>query len=338
MFSLFFNTAATELPILKPLNFKWDGKFILQKNATMDSLSYWLTDSVVWKTDTLQMAMTYLKSDSVFNLVPQTDTLNISMRKLRIKPSKKPVHVKVEPYNLTTNISPTFEIYNPIALKFETPLAELDLSKIKLSLKVDTILKTIPFKWRQVDSTRMNYAIDYKWIPEKSYKLEIDSAVFKSIYNKVSNKFSGDFTIRSLDEYSSVKMYMSVFNPKAVMQVLDTKDQVLATRRASQNGTVFEYLKPGDYYVRMFIDENGNGKWDTGDLSAKRHPEEVYYYPNKMTLMANWEFEETWDYKAVPLLKQKPAELIKDVSKKDGKSTKKDKDGNTSNKNKTGIR
>jgi len=32
--------------------------------------------------------------------------------------------------------------------------------------------------------------------------------------------------------------------------------------------------------------------------------------------MANWEFEETWDYTTVPLLKQKPAELLKDASKK----------------------
>jgi len=32
--------------------------------------------------------------------------------------------------------------------------------------------------------------------------------------------------------------------------------------------------------------------------------------------MANWEFEETWDYKEVPLLKQKPVELIKASVKK----------------------
>jgi hypothetical protein len=61
----------------------------------------------------------------------------------------------------------------------------------------------------------------------------------------------------------------------------------------------------------LFIDENGNGKWDSGDFMKRRHPEEVYYYPKKMTLMANWVFEETWDYLQVPLLQQKPPELIK---------------------------
>jgi len=66
----------------------------------------------------------------------------------------------------------------------------------------------------------------------------------------------------------------------------------------------------------LYIDENGNGKWDPGDLATNRQPEEVYYYPKKLTLMANWEFEETWDYKLVPLLNQKPNEIRKDASKK----------------------
>jgi len=320
VFSIYFNTTAAELPVIKPLNFEWEGKYLLQKNKTLDSLTYWITDSIVWKTDTLQMTMTYLKSDSLFNLVPVTDTLNVSMRKVRANPrartSGKQADLKVEALKFTNNIASTFEIYNPVILRFEAPLSEIDISKITLSQKIDTVLKPIPFKWRQIDSTKMSYAVEYKWEPETSYELSIDSAVFKSIYNKVSTKYTAQFKIRSLEEYSSVKMLMAEFNPKAVMQVLDAKDQVLATRPVVEKGTVFEYLKPGDYYVRLFIDLNGNGKWDTGELNGRHQPEEVFYYPKKMTLMANWEFEETWDYKLTPLLKQKPLELRKDTSKK----------------------
>jgi len=320
VFSLFFNTVMKELPKIKPLNFEWEGKYLLQKNNAMDSLTYWITDSLVWKTDTLKMTVSYMKTDSVFNLVPTTDTLNISMRKARLNPkarlAKKPTDLKVEPLKYLNNIASTFEIYNPIILNFEAPLSDIDISKIKLNQKIDTTFKSIPFKWRQIDSTKMNFAIDYKWVAENSYELNIDSAAFKSIYNKISNKFSGQFKIRSLDEYSSVKMFLAEFNPKAVLQVLDSKDVVLASKPASEKGTVIQYLKPGDYYVRMFLDNNGNGKWDSGDLASRLQPEEVFYYPKKLTIMANWEFEETWNYRLVPLLKQKPTELIKDASKK----------------------
>ncbi len=317
-FSLFFNTIQSELPTIKPLNFDWEGKYIIQKNAAMDSLTYWLTDSLIWKTDTLKLTMTYMKSDSLMKLVPVTDTLNISMKKVRetAKRPKNPLIKKVEVYNLSNNLAPSFEIYNPIILRFEAPLANMDLSKIKLKQKVDTTFKTIPFKWRQMDSTKMVYAIENKWIAETSYELKIDSAAFTSIYKKASIKFSSQFKIRSLDEYSKVKMFLSVFEPKAVIQILDSKDNLLVSKSANAKGTVFEFLRPGDYYVRLFIDENGNGKWDTGELATNRQPEEVYYYPKKLTLMANWEFEETWDFKLVSFLNQKPTEIRKDASKK----------------------
>jgi len=262
--------------------------------------------------------MTYLKTDSLFQLKPVTDTLNISMRKARVNPRAKIkiVKPKIEPLKIMNNVASTFEVYTPITLTFEAPLSVIDLSKIKLSQKKDTTLKQIPFKWRQIDSTKMTFNIDYKWIPEMSYQLNIDSAAFTSIYKRTSSKLKSDFKIRSLDEYSSVKMLLATFNPKAVLQILDSKDVLLASKPASEKGTLFQYLRPGDYYVRMFIDENGNGKWDTGDLTTRRQPEEVYYYPKKLTLKANWDFEETWDNKLVPLLRQKPAELIKISSKK----------------------
>jgi uncharacterized protein (DUF2141 family) len=317
-FGLFFNTASVDLPVIKPLNFNWDGKFILQKNSTKDSLTYWLTDSTVWKVDTLQITVGYLKSDSLMKLVPVTDTLNIFMRKGRVNPKikvKKTV-TKVEPYKFTNNIASTFEVYSPIVINFEAPLADIDISKIKLQQKVDTVLKAIPFKWRQLDSTKTAYAIDNKWVPEMNYELKIDSAAFTSIYRKISNSFTGQFKIRSLDEYSSVKIALTEFNPKVVFQILDSKDMLLATKPAVEKGTVFEYLRPGDYYIRMFIDLNENGKWDTGELATQRQPEEVFYYPKKLTLMANWEFDEKWDYKETPLLKQKPVDIQKDASKK----------------------
>ena len=321
VFSLFFNAPQTALPEIKPLNFDWEGKYLLQKNLTMDSLTYWLTDTLVSKIDTLEMTMTYLKTDSLFKLVPVTDSLNVIMRKARVNLKAKPVKksatdLKVPELKFTNNVSSVFEIYNPIKLSFEAPLEEIDISKIRLSQKVDTTYKTIPFEWRQTDSTKMTYSINYKWVAEMSYQLKIDSAAFKSIYKRTSNKISSDFKIRSLDEYSSVKMLLSEHNPQAYLQILDPKDVLLATKQAKEKGVVFQYLKPGDYYVRMFIDENGNGKWDTGDLSTRRQPEQVFYYQKKLTLMANWEFEETWDYKKLTLLQQKPAELRKSTTTK----------------------
>lgn len=61
----------------------------------------------------------------------------------------------------------------------------------------------------------------------------------------------------------------------------------------------------------MYIDANKNGKWDTGDFGKKIQPEEVYYFPKVWEMKANFEFEETWDVKSIPLDKQKLDEIKK---------------------------
>ena len=319
-FTLYFNATLTDLPVIEPLNFEWDDKYLLQRNNSLDTLSYWLTDSLVWNVDTLKFAMTYFKTDSIFQLEQTTDTVSISMRKARVNPKAKKKgedeEPKKEPLPIKTNIANTFEIYNLLSIQLSEPLASYDFSMVRLNEKVDTILVPLKYEWQLTDSTKMNFSIKYDWEAEKSYTLEVDSAAFVSVYDKISDKFTGSFKIRSLDEYSELKIALTNYDPRAVIQVLDSKDKVLRTQAATSPEVLFQHLKPADYYVRLFIDENENGIWDTGNFSARRQPEEVFYYPHKLTLRANFEFTETWDHKELPLLEQKPLEILQDISKK----------------------
>ena len=78
----------------------------------------------------------------------------------------------------------------------------------------------------------------------------------------------------------------------------------------------FEYIAPGVYYLRMYIDEDGDGKWSTGKYADHRQAEQVYYFPYSVELRAFWDVEEEWDIMEFPLLQQKPAELINTKDKK----------------------
>ncbi|MBN2766023.1 MAG: Ig-like domain-containing protein [Paludibacteraceae bacterium] len=317
LFKMFFNNTLTELPDIKPLNFDWEGGYIIQQNNSLDSISYWLTDSSLIKTDTLEMVVNYLKTDSVFNLVPQSDTISVFVRKPKTTNRNRgsqstPATVH---YKLSSNASNSFDVYNPLYFRFDAPLHNFDIEKIQLSEKVDSVLKPLKFDWAPHDSTKMIYALKYKWEPEKSYEINVDSAAFTSIYNLTTNKFKAQMKIKSLDEYSSLRFATEPYDSLVVFQLLNTKDIVIQTKPATESGTLFEYLKPGDYYVRAFIDKNTNGIWDTGNVETRTQPEEVYYYHKKLTLRANWEFEESWRINEMPLLQQKPAELKKDGAK-----------------------
>ena len=52
-------------------------------------------------------------------------------------------------------------------------------------------------------------------------------------------------------------------------------------------------LEPGDYQIRFIIDENKNGRFDTGDFSRKLQAEKVLYYSEAISIKSNWELELT---------------------------------------------
>lgn len=57
----------------------------------------------------------------------------------------------------------------------------------------------------------------------------------------------------------------------------------------SSASTSIPNLEAGVYTLRMICDKNQNQIWDPIDLSAKRRPEPIFIYPEKIKLRANWE-------------------------------------------------
>ena len=78
-------------------------------------------------------------------------------------------------------------------------------------------------------------------------------------------------------------------------------------------------MSPQTYYLRMFVDENENGKWDTGDYDKDLQPEPVYYFSEEIECKAKWDVSKTWNPTARPLNEQKPAKIMK--QKADRKKT-----------------
>ncbi|NCW11725.1 MAG: hypothetical protein EBV82_00945, partial [Chitinophagia bacterium] len=50
-------------------------------------------------------------------------------------------------------------------------------------------------------------------------------------------------------------------------------------------------LPPGDYQLKLLLDENNNGIWDTGKYSQQKQPEIVIKLPTILNVKANWENE-----------------------------------------------
>ena len=288
---------------------------LLQANPTRDTLVYWLTDSIAIRQDSIFLEMTYLKSDSLYNLVPATDTVSAIYRAPRMTQKAKEAQEKKareRKLDLKSNAKDKFEVYDTLSVVAAFPIDSIYTDSIRLYEKQDTLLIDKPFTLRQKDV--MSFQIIAPLQQGKQYELHLDSAAVRDIYGVASDKKKFTLRLKTAEDYSTLLILLPNYDPRIRLQLLSEKDQPVRELPAREEGTKFEYLTPKTYYLRLYFDLNGDGRWTTGDWITKRQPEPVYYFPAKLTLRANWDFEERFDYLARPQLEAKPRELRKDAS------------------------
>lgn len=325
-FTLVFSAPQDSLPWLEPLRYSeidsvasdsaWVNFLdyvLVQTNKTHDTITYWLTDSLAIQMDTIPFSMTYQFSDSLYNIIPKTDTIFAIYRHPRLSEKALETYLRNKQnrkLELKTNSSSKFNIYDTLTILSAYPLDSIHESGIHLMQKVDTNMLPVEFILHRKDSLGMAVGIIAKLKPEESYQLIIDSAACCDIYGACNNKLETKLTLKSLDEYSTLKVQMKHFDPRARIQLLNDKDVVLKELSALETGAVFQYLEPTTFYLRLYIDWNEDQKWTTGDWLTHRQPEPIYYYPAKLKLRANWDFEETFDHLVLPQTQSKPQALI----------------------------
>lgn len=334
-FTLLFSAPQAQEPMLLPLRLENDSLgtdtnwvdftqyCLLQTSLTRDTFTYWLTDSVAIKMDTIRFAMRYQKSDSLYQLHTQTDTVMAIYRAPRMSDKAREAQARKqqqEPLHISCNARKGFEVYDTLAITSATPLRKYIKDSIHLQHKVDTTWQDMPFEIIGMEAnstyTQRKLQLLAKLQPNETYQLLVDSAAIWDIYGKCNNEEEYSMQVRSLEEYASLNVKLEDFTPQAYIVLLDDKDRPVKQMQANVNGCKFEYLMPKTYYLRMFIDSNGDGKWTTGDWMSKRQPEAVYYFPKKLNLRANWDFEETFSWKSIPVLEQKPRALRKESNSK----------------------
>ena len=109
----------------------------------------------------------------------------------------------------------------------------------------------------------------------------------------------------------------------AYVELLNKSDKAVAKVQVVDDRADFFYLKPAEYYLRLFVDRNGNGIWDTGCYDELRQPEAVYYFPKPLTVKAKWDMEQAWNVQGIRRVEQKPKAITK--QKPDKKKNPKDR-------------
>jgi len=355
-FSLYFSAKADTLPTIKGLDFDEKDAFIIEPSIKNDTIRYWIKDTVLCERDTLTLQVDYLYTDTLGNLVPKRDTLammnklskekRLAMAKDEMEKKEKEMKkrrrkgdtlnvVETKFFKMNVDAPSSMDINRNISLQFEEPVQSIDTAAIHVDVKVDTLWNEERFIFMADTVAPRKYYILSDWKPGNEYRLRIDSTAIKSIYGLHTDKVENTVKIKTLEEYGTLYLNIKGIEGNAVVQLLNSSDAVVREQKVKKNNTCdFYFLQPNTkYYIRMYIDSNNNGKWDTGLYDKKVQPEEVYYYPKVWEMKANFEFEEDWDVKAVPLDRQK----LDEIKKQKPEEAKKIKDRNKERAKKLGL-
>ncbi len=318
-FTLHFNTKLDTVPLPVPSNFipKDSSWYFVQQTEGGAAVNYWLADSTVWKQDTLQVRISYPKSDSLNILRPQTDTVRLILRR---RPAEKKKKKKDESdpivfLGMQIDAPNSMDLFDTISVTFNEPVLDINKDMFFLHQKNDTVWNTVDFDFFPDSTNSLNYFIKRSWKYAEEYRIEVDSAVIHSLYGKWNDLFTGEFKIKKKDEYGHLYLNINGVDTTAFVELLNSGDAPVRKAKVKEGGVLFMDLKPDKYYARIVIDTNGNGMWDTGNYTEKRQPEEVYYSPKVYKIMQNWQVEETWNVNSTPLAKQKPLEITKNKPK-----------------------
>jgi uncharacterized protein (DUF2141 family) len=329
-------------PTIRGLNFASDSAFIVESSLKNDTVYYWLRDTALVNQDTLRMEVQYMMTDTTNLLVSKTDTLDITPKESyekRMKAKQKEIEKwekeqekkkkHDEPYDsvmpteqLNLKINPTGSLSpeSIVTIESPTPLLRIDTAAIHLYTKVDSLWYDADYVLKPSAHNIRSYTLTADWKPETEYSLEIDSAAIEDIYGLVIGPIKQGMKVKSEDDYSTLTVNLSGIQDTAIIvQLLTSSESVVMQNKAKNGVAEFYYVNPGKYYLRAFVDSNGNGQWDTGDYYADRQAEAVYYYPEETECKAKWDVTRNWNLTARKRFDQKPAAIVKQKADKEKK-------------------
>lgn len=296
-----FSTVPDSMPTIRPLidSLKYNAYY----SRSNDTVTLWLLDSASIKPDSLYFEVHYRRTDSLFRLEWTTDTVLARWRAPRLSAKAQEAQERNRRnrrLGIKTNVSKNFELYDTLRLTAATPLALIREGAMHLYERKDkdTVDYPVPFTIAPHDSLPLQLLFIANLEPGKKYELRLDSAALTDVYGITHVAGSYSLTLKTPEDYSTIRVTLEPFDPSMRIQVLNAREKVLQEQSAQPDGALFRYLKPDAYFLRMYKDVNGDGKWTTGSWDDKRQPEKVYVNPTKIQTKSNWDFEETWTYDA----------------------------------------
>ncbi|MGJ8665551.1 MAG: Ig-like domain-containing protein [Patiriisocius sp.] len=243
---------------------------IVLKQQDKDTLNFWFKPEVT--NDSLLFETQYKT---------ERDTFAVRMRELY-----------ADSLQLTPKNVGAVALRDTLEIQTNTPLISLNKEQISI-MNGDSL--AIEFTSR-INPKTNSAQIIFPKKEEQYYSVTMLEGALVDFFENESDSIVYKQNVKPLSDYATLTLNLVNANEFPIIaQLVDEKFEVVDEMYLTETKPIyFEYIKPGNYFVRLLYDENENKKWDTGNFLSRTAPEKVVYYPTKIELRPNWSWNETF--------------------------------------------
>ena len=234
------------------------------------------------ETDTLYVWYNKLKADSL--------QFDIRYDTLKLQRTHQIRKAEVDSLTISPSITGVLHLSDTLRMQTSTPISTIDKSQMRL-LDRDSI--PVPFEVSVEDPHRILF--DFDILPNDNYRLHVLPGAITDFFNSSNDTLQMQFRTQKPADYGSLYLQLvGVPSYPIIVQLTDENENLVRSLpiAAPQRRVVFSNLQPKKYYVRLIVDENNNGKWDSGRFLDRRNPEKIYHHKPLLDVRANWELQE----------------------------------------------
>ena len=358
---LYFGAANPEVTNISFDSIPADKVIYDPKSVGRDTVALWFDMAPEELPDTIKGEITYMKHDSINNLVESTDKLRLAWVYVETKEERKEREElekqrekaekageeweepeKANPFKITIPTSGDYNKDKLLNMEFDYPLTKFDTAAIAMTMTSEQITEpqSVAFHITQDTLNRQKYRLDVAWEPNAKYELLIPAGTFENVARESNDTLKYSYTGSDPNKFAIVNVDVRGTHPKAkyILQLTNAQGKVQKEISNVTPGKYkFEFVTPGDIMLRVVEDMNANGKWDTGDMVLMRQPERTEIFKSEdgvelITTKENWEYDLEADMDVlfapvtmeslIKLLNDKEDERLKKLAEEEAKKRK----------------
>ncbi len=189
-----------------------------------------------------------------------------------------------------------------LRLTFPSPITAIDRSKIEL---LEDSVAVTNYQLVKDSTDFLSYHVQFPWDKGTPYEMKFNPGAVTGMFDSKNKEFTKAFQLANTDDYGTLVVTVKVpeQNKNYILQVTNENKNTISEHQIMRDTTLnFNNYRAGKYFIRVVYDRNGNGIWDTGRVSTKQLPEQIYNAPKELSIRAGWDRKETVEIPEEPAI------------------------------------